>query len=118
MRYLLPALPALAVAIASSMDSLCAVISPKLRGPSLIAFTCSTITALLISIAWFASQNPLPVVIGREARSDYLSRQLDYFTYYEIIKSPYAVCRVEAQDIVLFALSKPQNLVSPRKVTN
>ncbi|MEJ7709166.1 MAG: Ig-like domain-containing protein [Pyrinomonadaceae bacterium] len=34
-----------------------------------------------------------------------------------ISKSPYAVCRVEAQDIVLFALSKPQNPVSPRKVT-
>ncbi len=87
LRYLLPALPALAVAIASSVDSLCAVISPRLRWPSFIAFACTTITALLISIAWFASQNPIPVIIGREARRDYLSRQLDYFPYYEIINN-------------------------------
>jgi hypothetical protein len=85
MRYLLPALPALSVAVAAS----CALIADR-QGQAigkalqwmLIAIA---LAGVLTSLAWFMEQNPLRVVLGGEARESYLSRRLDYYPYYEII---------------------------------
>jgi hypothetical protein len=85
MRYLFPALPALAVAVAAS----CAPFADR-QGRAvgkalqwmLIAIA---LTEVLTSLAWFMEQNPLRVVLGGEARESYLSRRLDYYPYYEII---------------------------------
>lgn len=84
-RYLLPATPGLAVAIACSAELLCTNVS---RGSSRLitaAFGCTTITALLVISIWFLIQNPLPVLIGSESRTDYLSRRIDYFPYYDLV---------------------------------
>jgi len=42
---------------------------------------------LLVTTAWFAYQNPLPVVIGAESREAYLQRQLDYYPFYQAVNT-------------------------------
>ena len=38
-----------------------------------------------IILAWFATLDPVRVVLGGESRSAYLTRRLDYYPYYEVI---------------------------------
>ena len=86
LRYLLPALPGLAVSVAAS----CALIAGRGRGGVRIIQWTLIIIALagcLTTLAWFAEQNPLRVVLGGEARRDYLARRLDYYPYYEIVNT-------------------------------
>jgi hypothetical protein len=87
MRYLLPALPALAVSLAAS-GALVAERYGK-RGGRAVQWTLvvMALCGCLTSLAWFAEQNPLRVVLGGEARGDYLARQLDYYPYYALINS-------------------------------
>jgi hypothetical protein len=84
-RYLLPATPPLAVAIAVSAAAAAARWGPRagrlLRGLLLGAAAVNT----LVVIAWFTELNPLPVVLGGEPRVHFLERRVDSFPYYEVI---------------------------------
>lgn len=85
MRYLLPALPALAVVVAAA----CALFAGKQGRASGKALQWTmlviAVAGILTSLAWFMEQNPLRVVLGGESRADYLERRLDYYPYYEVI---------------------------------
>jgi hypothetical protein len=86
LRYLLPALPGLAVGVAAS----CALIAGRGKGRArIIQWTLIAIAlaGCLTTLAWFAEQNPLRVVAGGESRGDYLARRLDYYPYYEVINT-------------------------------
>jgi hypothetical protein len=89
MRYLLPALPALAVAVAAA-GALVADRYGKKSG-RILQWTVIIIglAGYLTTLAWFAEQNPLRVVLGGETRRDYLARRLDYYPYYELINSEF-----------------------------
>jgi len=82
-RYVLPAMPALAVAIASAGAG--AAWGPGgarlFRGLLLAAAAANA----LVVIAWFAELNPLAPVLGGESRDRFLARRLDYYPYYETI---------------------------------
>jgi hypothetical protein len=85
MRYLLPALPALSVAVAAS----CALLADRQGRRTVKALQWMLIiislAGIITTLAWFMEQNPLRVVLGGEARESYLARRLDYYPYYEII---------------------------------
>ncbi len=84
LRYLLPILPLLAIAIAAS-----AVAVTKTRPALGQVLRCSLVAAcvcgLLTSFAWFCQKAPLRVVLGGETRDEYLTRNLDYYPYYQSI---------------------------------
>ncbi len=84
-RYLLLAMPALAVAIAAAAAAAAVKWRPGsgrlLRGLLLGAAAANA----LVVIAWFVELNPLQVVFGGEPRERFLARRLDYYAYYEII---------------------------------
>ena len=74
LRYLLPAAPALAVAIVAATSAL------ESRLKTILWITA--IPALLVMITWFAQQNPLAVLIGAESRDHYLARSIDHYSIY------------------------------------
>ena len=81
-RFLLPALPALAVATAATGTTAGA------HGPGRLwrwAFLAAAATGGLVILAWFAEINPVSAVLGGEPRATYLARRLDYYPYYEVI---------------------------------
>jgi len=81
-RFLLPALPAVAVATAA------AGATAGTHGPGRHwrwAFLAAAATGGLVILAWFAEVHPVPVVLGGEPRATYLARRLDYYPYYEAI---------------------------------
>ena len=84
-RYLLGAMPALAVAIAAAGTAAAvkwgAGSGRFLRGLLLGAAAANA----LVVVAWFAELNPLQVVLGGEPREQFLARRLDYYAYYETI---------------------------------
>ena len=81
-RLLLPALPGLAVSmVASGMVAEGAAKSRFLRW----LFIGAAAAGLPVVLAWFATLDPVRVVLGGEHRSVYLSRRLDYYPYYELI---------------------------------
>jgi len=83
-RYLLPAMPALAVAIATAAAA--ATVSWGPGGRLLHGLLLDAAVAnILVVTAWFAELNPLPVVLGGETRARFLERRLDSFPYYETI---------------------------------
>jgi hypothetical protein len=83
LRYVLLAMPALAVAIAAAGAAVAwGQSTPRLfRGLLLAAAAANA----LVVIAWFAELNPLAVVLGGEARDRFLARRLDYYPYYQIV---------------------------------
>jgi hypothetical protein len=74
LRYLLPALPALAVAII--------VASSALESRLKTILWVTAIPALLVMITWFAQQDLLAVLIGAESRDHYLARSIDHYSIY------------------------------------
>jgi hypothetical protein len=81
LRYLLPALPGLAVAIAAAGAALGGARGRALRGLLLAAAALGVPVAL----AWFLTLDPARVVLGGESRADFLRRRLDYYPYYEVV---------------------------------
>jgi hypothetical protein len=83
LRYLLVAMPPLAVATAAAAAA--GAWGPDaarlLRGLLLGAAAANA----LVVVAWFAELDPLPVVLGGEARERFLTRRLDHYAYYERI---------------------------------
>lgn len=79
LRFLLPTLPLLAVAIVAVSSQVAS--SPVVQW----LWLASAVPGLLVIAAWFLEQNPLRVVLGGETREAYLTRRLDYYPYYQII---------------------------------
>jgi len=82
LRFLLPALPGIAVAVAAAgMAAEDARLGRHFRWLVLGAAAAG----VPIVLAWFAELNPVRAVLGGESPSAYLSRRLDYYPYYEVI---------------------------------
>ncbi|HUM18527.1 MAG TPA: hypothetical protein VL086_22735 [Candidatus Nitrosotalea sp.] len=81
LRYLLPAVPALAVATAVGGPRLDEPAAPAMRGLVLAAAALG----LPVMLAWFLMLDPMRVVLGGESRDEYLRRRLDYYPYYELV---------------------------------
>jgi len=81
LRYLLPALPALAVATAVVGSGLEVAAGRALR----VLALATAVLGLPVMLAWFLGLDPLRVVLGGEARETYLRRRLDYYPYYEVV---------------------------------
>jgi hypothetical protein len=75
LRYLLPALPALAVSMVAAVSAL------ERRHRALLLATVAP--GALVILAWFLQQNPLPGLIGAESRQSYLERRVDHYAFYE-----------------------------------
>jgi hypothetical protein len=81
LRYLLPALPGLAVAIAASGAMLGGARGRALRAMILAAAALG----VPVTLAWFLTLDPSRVVLGGEGRAEFLRRRLDYYPYYEVV---------------------------------
>ena len=81
LRYLLPALPGLAVAIAAAGATL-----GRTRGRALRALILGAAAlGVPVTLAWFLTMDPVRVVLGGEDRPEFLRRRLDYYPYYEVV---------------------------------
>lgn len=80
LRYLLPALPGLAVAAAAAGSRLGAA-APAAR----VLLLAGAALGVPVALAWFLTLDPARVVLGGEARADFLRRRLDYYPYYEVV---------------------------------
>ncbi len=86
LRYLLPILPVLAIAIVMSVEK----IFEQSGGARLLAGATLAVTAaagLTVSAAWFLQRAPLRVVMGGETEDAYLARNIDYYPYYQWLNS-------------------------------
>ena len=83
LRYLLPIAPLLAIAIAASAEKIRNGVANVARCALIAASVCG----LLTSFAWFCQKAPLRVVLGGETRDQYLTRNLDYYPYYQFINT-------------------------------
>ncbi len=81
LRYLLPALPGLAVATAVAGTGWGGAGGRASRGLLL----AGAALGLPVALAWFLTLDPVRVALGGEARADYLRRRLDYYPYYEVV---------------------------------
>jgi len=81
LRYLLPALPGLAVAIAAAGARIGDGSGRVFRGLLLAAAALG----VPVVLAWFLILDPARVVLGGEGRADFLRRRLDYYPYYEVV---------------------------------
>lgn len=83
LRYLVPALPGIAVAAAAAGAHADGG-SGRAAHRLLLAAAALNLSVIL---AWFTAVNPVRVVLGGEPRPAYLARRLDYFPYYQLINS-------------------------------
>ncbi len=83
LRYILPIAPLLAIAIAASAEKIGNGVSKVARCALIAASVCG----LLTTFAWFCQKAPLRVVLGGETRDQYLTRNLDYYPYYQWINT-------------------------------
>ena len=86
LRYLLPIVPVLAIAIAASAVA----VSERhrlLAAVSQYAFIAVAACGILTTTAWFLQKAPLRVAFGGETRDQYLTRNLDYYLYYQAINT-------------------------------
>ena len=83
LRYLLPIVPVLAIAIAASAEKIGGAVSKVAR----CAFIAAAICGLLTTAAWFCQKAPLRVALGGETRDQYLTRNLDYYPYYQTVNT-------------------------------
>ncbi len=83
LRYLLPIAPLLAIAITASAEK----IGNGVGEVAKCALIAASVCGLLTSFAWFCQTAPLRVVLGGETRDQYLTRNLDYYPYYQAINT-------------------------------
>lgn len=81
LRYLLPATPGLAVAIAVAGHGLDGTVSRPLR----VLVLAAAALGLPVLVAWFFALDPARVVLGGEPRETFLARRLDYYPYYQVV---------------------------------
>ncbi len=81
LRYLLPALPGLAVATAVAGSGW----GGGGRRAARWLLLAAAALGLPVVLAWFLALDPVRVVLGGESRDAYLRRRLDYYPYYEVV---------------------------------
>lgn len=86
LRYLIPILPLLAIGIAAAAERIAERRSPLYMAAK-YSICIAAIGALLTSFAWFLQKAPLRVVLGGETRDQYLTRNLDYYPYYQALNT-------------------------------
>jgi hypothetical protein len=86
LRYLLPIVPVLAIAITAAGQRI-ANGNSALRNALQGSLTAAAVAGILVSAAWFLQKAPLRVVLGGETRGEYLSRNLDYYPYYQTLNT-------------------------------
>ena len=85
LRYLLPATPALAVALAVTGQAAAAALGAGLGRAFWWIVLCIAGVGAPVVLSWFAFVNPVRAVLGGEPRDRYLERRLDYYPYYELV---------------------------------
>jgi len=90
LRYLLPILPALAIGIAAAVERMAEKRSPLYMSAK-YSISVAAVCGLLVTLAWFLQKAPLRVVLGGESRDQYLTRNLDYYPYYQALNTTTAL---------------------------
>ena len=85
LRYLLPIAPLVTIGIVAAIESVST--DAGLEAAAKYSLLTASILAMLTSVAWFCQKAPLRVALGGETRDEYLSRNLDYYPYYQTINS-------------------------------
>jgi 4-amino-4-deoxy-L-arabinose transferase-like glycosyltransferase len=85
-RYLLPILPVLSIGIAASVERI-AERRSSLYMAAKYSLTAAAICGFLTTVAWFLQKAPLRVVLGGASRDQYLTRNLDYYPYYQALNT-------------------------------
>jgi hypothetical protein len=80
----LPILPLLAIANIAAAEIIGRTAS-GIRNSASAGFVLAAFAGILVSAAWFLQRSPVRVVLGGEERDAYLSRQLDYYPYYQTL---------------------------------
>lgn len=86
LRYLLPIVPVLAVAIVTGVQKVSERAANITRVFTIGAAAISA-AGILTSAAWFAQKAPLRVVLGGETADEYLLRNIDYYPYYQYLNT-------------------------------
>lgn len=86
LRYLIPILPLLAIAIAAAVEKV-AERRSALYMAAKYSISVAAVVGLITSFAWFLQKAPLRVVLGGETRDQYLTRNLDYYPYYQALNT-------------------------------
>lgn len=81
LRYLLPIVPSLAIAITAAAEAF----GSQIRSVAQYAMTAAAIAAILTTAAWFCQKAPLRVALGGQEREVYLAEHIDYFWLYDRI---------------------------------
>ena len=84
LRYLLPIVSLLAIAIAASAES---VGEASIKRAWMYSFTTASLLGALTTFAWFCQKAPLRGALGGETRDQYLARNLDYYPYYQTLNT-------------------------------
>ena len=79
LRFLMPAVPLLSLAIVGVAASIQVKNNRLLKGLIL----SSVIPGLLVILVWFLEANPVLAALGGEAREEYLQRRLEFFPFYQ-----------------------------------
>jgi hypothetical protein len=85
LRYMLPAVPALAVALAVIGQRAAQALGAGLGRAFWWVTLCVTAAGVPVVVAWFAVLSPVRVVLGGEPPVRFLERRLDYYPYYELV---------------------------------
>lgn len=86
LRYLLPILPLIAIGIAASVEQIAARRS-ALYMAAKYSISIAAVCGILTAFAWFLQKAPLRVVLGGETRDQYLTRNLDYYPFYQALNT-------------------------------
>ena len=83
LRFLMPALPLLALAMIAVAASIKVKNNWLLKG----LFLSSAVPGLLVILVWFAEANPVRAALGGEARDEYLQRRLEFYPFYQAVNT-------------------------------
>ncbi len=83
LRFLMPAIPLLALAIVAVAASMKVKNKWLLKG----VISASIVPGLLIILVWFAEANPVRTALGGEAREEYLQRRLEFYPFYQAVNT-------------------------------
>lgn len=79
LRYLLPIIPLISISIAFAAGK---VADDRSNKAWLFSFAAASLLGMMTMLSWFCIKAPLRVVLGGEARDQYLSRNLDHYPFY------------------------------------
>lgn len=86
LRYLLPIFPVLAISICFSANLL-SLKNKVFRQTLTAVLLIISVVGAGVTLAWFAQKSPLQVALGGETRDEYLTANVDYYPYYQIINA-------------------------------